>query len=366
MADIGTHIGADGDQSPDLDGALGEVARRFFPGGRIVHLLGGSTGHSGSIFARAEAAGGAWCLRLWPPGFDKGRLRDIHRSLIGIRANGFAGVPKLAATPADETMVEVSGRLADAQEWVAGRPLSAVSPAKGAAMPNVVVAASPQRLENLALALAGFHRAGTGVPVQGEHRLPSLSERLAGLAVEVPRCGEALMEASRVADAPIERELAARWLGGMHEALDIARTAAKRLPAPPGTGEVLCHGDLWPAHAHFEGDAFVGFTDFESIAVAPPAFDLAQLVVHFGGWGRRKQIIRAYESASPAGGETRAALPVEAVADLVGEGLWSLGALYGRTERGLEPTQRAAHLANLASLISPLESASIEAREDRP
>jgi hypothetical protein len=81
---------------------------------------------------------------------------------------------------------------------------------------------------------------------------------------------------------------------------------------------------------------------------------------------RWEEIFRAHESASPAGDETRAALPVEAVADLVGEGLWSLGALYGRAERGPDAAQRAAHLESLAGLISPLESASTEASRYGP
>ncbi len=93
--------------------------------------------------SRASRGPGGVVPQAPAPGFDGGRLRHVHRSLLGIRAAPLAGVPRLAATPAGETMVEVAGRLADAQEWVAGRPLSAGSPAKGAAMPSAVVRASP-------------------------------------------------------------------------------------------------------------------------------------------------------------------------------------------------------------------------------
>ena len=47
-------------------------------------------------------------------------MRFVHRLLLEIRSGGFPGVPDLASTTAGETVAEVSGRLYDAQEWMAG------------------------------------------------------------------------------------------------------------------------------------------------------------------------------------------------------------------------------------------------------
>jgi hypothetical protein len=63
------------------------------------------------------------------------------------------------------------------------------------------------------------------------------------------------------------------------------------------------------------------------------------------------EALRAYETGSPTGLRTRAELPIEAVADLADEGLWSLRALYGGTAPGTKPVQKAAHVANLRGLL---------------
>jgi hypothetical protein len=81
-------------------------------------------------------------------------------------------------------------------------------------------------------------------------------------------------------------------------------------------------------HLYFDGDDFVGFVDFESLVFAPSALDLAQLIALFGGWGTRGVVLGAYERITTLGERCRSALqrelPLELVADLVGEGLWAL------------------------------------------
>lgn len=242
---------------------LREAARVFypenFPGECVVAILGGSPGYSGSAFARVEASGRSWCLRGWPLGFGGERLRFVHRALLAIRAGGFHGVPNLASTAAGETVAEISGRLYDAQEWMAGRPLSARTDNgwAGEPMPNMVVRPSPRRLDALTVETA-------------EHVGP-------------------LMRVVLARDAGEESEVAWRWLELLPGALAAAREASEALPDEGGGTRVVCHGGLWPAHAWFDGEAFVGFTDLESLTFASPALNLAQLVTHFPGWGAEKR-----------------------------------------------------------------------------
>jgi hypothetical protein len=44
--------------------------------------------------------------------------------LSASRASGFAGVPELSETEEGETVLVLAGRLYDAQEWLAGEPLT--------------------------------------------------------------------------------------------------------------------------------------------------------------------------------------------------------------------------------------------------
>jgi Ser/Thr protein kinase RdoA (MazF antagonist) len=110
---------------------------------------------------------------------------------------------------------------------------------------------------------------------------------------------------------------------------------------------VLCHADLWPAHVRFEGDSFAGFADFESLAFASPAMDLAQLVGHFGGWQTFDPVLGAYGASAPLKKGDIASLAPEAVADLTAEGLWALEALYGRSGDA-SPAQEATHRSTSA------------------
>jgi len=146
-----------------------------------------------------------------------------------------------------------------------------------------------------------------------------------------------------------------RWSELLPKAVEAAREVCGDLPEGPRLGYVLCHGDLWPAHVHFEGDAFVGFTDFESLCFASPALDLAQLVLHFGGWRIREDVLRGYDRVAPLDERDRSLLPVEAVADLADEGYWALEALYGAVSSRTTAAQRTAHSLNLRGLLEPLE-----------
>ena len=348
----------DSESAAGSEAVLFEAARLFFEEYRLS-VPGGSPGYSGSVFAQVDSSGKRWLLRRWPIGFDEGRLRFIHRALLESRASGFRGVPRLARTERGQTIVRIGGRLYEAQERITGAPLSAQPPA-GGTVPNEAVRTSFGHRLALAEALARFHRSTSRLRPEPEHDADPLPERLHKLSDEVEARREALVEGARSRARGEECEIALRWLELLSHAVSVAREASEKFFGDPGKN-VLCHGDLWPSHVHFDGEVFVGFADFESLAFASPALDLAQLVAHFGGWDAREDVVRSYERLAPFGERNRAALPLEAVADLAGEGLWSLEALYGESSGETTRVQGAAHRSNLRVLLECLEDASREA-----
>ncbi len=334
------------------------MARSFFGECRLC-VLGGSPGYSGSLFARVDSSGGRWVLRRWPEGFGERRLRFIHRALLESRERGFQGVPRLAQTREGETVVKVAGRLHDAQEWLSGRPLAAQR-LGGGPVPNVAARLSRGRLVVLAEAVGRFNGSTARLRPQHDYEADPLTRRLGELANAAEGSLEALRAGVRLRADGAHRRTASRWLEVLPRALRTAREASLRLPSDGGA-QVLCHGDLWPAHVRFEGDDFVGLTDFESLAFAPPALDLAQLVAHFGGWEARVEVLRSYGRLAPLGERCRAALSLEVVGDLASEGLWSLEALYAEPSSEVAGAQRAAHAHNLRALLGYLEEACAEA-----
>lgn len=337
-----------------------EAARLFFGECRLS-FLHASPGYSGSSFARVESSGVGWLLRRWPAGFDAGRLRFAHRALAESRAQGFEGVPRSASTHDGRTVLELAGRIYDAQEHLSGRPLSAQTPGVGP-VPNVAVRLPPGRLRDLAEAVARFHRSTLDLPRDPDRKIASLSERLGKSAFEMGSCQEALLEGARERAGGEELETALRWLELLPRALLAVRGASEK-PRDDRTAHVLCHGDLWPAHIFFDRNAFVGFVDFESLVFAPATLDLAQLVGHLGGWTAREAVLGAYERIAALGETDRLALSLEVLADLAGEGLWALWALYGQPSSETNPVQREAHVLNLSVLLGCLEDASGEVEE---
>jgi aminoglycoside phosphotransferase (APT) family kinase protein len=363
---MASHLDTSGRSTPGSEAAcLREAARAFFPEECTVAILGVSSGYSGSAFARIEALGRSWCLRGWPLRFEEKRLRFIHRALLEIRSGGFQGVPNLASTTAGETVAEVSGRLYDAQEWMAGSPLPTASGWTGEPMPNLVVRSSPRRLRALTQALARLHCAGVRLAGRPEQKPDHLSRRLDALADEFERHVGPWVRAVLAGNAAENGEVASRWLELLSGALPAAREASEGLPDEDRGTMVVCHGDLWSAHVWFDGEAFVGFTDFESLTFASPALDLAQLVTHFASWESRHDVLKAYEDIAQLQERDLAALPIEAVADLAGEGLWSLSSLYGEALPSASPAQEAGHRTNLRGLLVSLEQAIGDVKRSR-
>jgi Ser/Thr protein kinase RdoA (MazF antagonist) len=137
-----------------------------------------------------------------------------------------------------------------------------------------------------------------------------------------------------------------------------ARRVLARHPTGADDAGTLCHGDLWPSQVFAAGAAITGFVDFESIGFASPANDLAQLLVHFGGWQRRDAVLAAYQRARPLPAEAISCFPAAVALDAASEGAWALASLLGRPTRA----QREAHFGNLRDLLGPLLSVVSEIR----
>lgn len=331
--------------------SLRDAVRRFFPERYRMSASFGSSGYSGSTFARVETPGGSWLVRCWPWGFEEERLRFIHRVLFESRSRGFSGVPDLATATSGETIVHIAGFLYDAQSWMLGEALSVHGPGDGP-IPNVATRPSPERLTTLAEALARFHASTAHLSLERKHRILPLRERLRSL--EAIDRGKSLLHTVRCCETSHSREVALRWLSLLPRAV-VACESSKALSEVNDGPGVLCHGDLWPAHVRFDGDNFTGFTDFESLIFASPAFDLAQLVLHFGGWEARETIVCSYATLAPLDDTSSALLSAEAVLDLVGEGIWALESLYGEFSSRVDAAQRMAHELNLRRLLGSLE-----------
>ena len=328
------------------------AAETFFAEPYTCAPLGMSSGFSGSALARVETASAAWCLRRWPAETTTGTLQFIHTVLRHSRSRGFRGVPRVAATPTGETVVCRDGTCFDAQEWVAGAPL--VTPADMAAMtPNRVFPLAPERLAQVAIGLADFHRSTADLAPPPAARRPPLAQRLAAAERELDRQRAAIEAWARAETDSDLRQLAGSWLAVLPAAISRAAAIPAGTAVPPDATCAAVHGDVWAPHVFFDGPIFSGFVDFESLAWDAPAVDLAQLVLHFNGWRERAPVLDAYAVHRPLTPMDRLLLPAAAVLDLAGEGLWSLETLAAAAG---QPPHRDRHIANLRALLASLHA----------
>ena len=332
---------------------LEKVAHRFFGGRGVTTTLGGSSGMSGSVFARVELRDEVWCLRGWPPDLSPERLRFMHRVLLRSRSEGFEGVPALAETSDGDTAVESGGRLFDAQEWVQGEPLYGRRD-WGILLPNVALIVGPEKLYVLTRAMAAFHRSTEALRPDRPSEILTLQERLDAHAARASTKIEPLYEKVRANATGEELEISLRWLRLLPEAIDLAEDTVRRHPAGARAASTVCHGDLWAQHVHFTGPDFAGWTDFEGLHFGSASYDLAQLILHFAGWRSRYDVLHFYRKARSLDPEEEAVLPVAAAADLAFEGAWALARLYGES-RPLSPDEKVAHHTNLRALLESLE-----------
>lgn len=335
------------------DQSMSAAVERFFEEPHRISWVGGSSGMSGSGFARVETGDEVWFLRRWPDGFPKERLRFIHRTMSRNRANGFTGVPDLARTFEEDTIVDLDGVLFEAQEWLAGEPLSRRS-FRDEPLPNVVSPLPTGILSSLAEAAGRFHLTTKTLDVESEDEKRTIQTQFEEVARDVKARRETLLADVRSRSANEEREVALRWLELLPNALALAEAALRKNPTGARNTPVVCHGDLWASHVNFDRGDFMGLTDFENVFFGSPSSDLAHLVLHFNGWSSRETVLSAYERAAPLSEADKKLLPVAAIADLVWEAAWSLKSLCDG-DHPPTPTQRKAHETNLRELLPSLK-----------
>lgn len=250
-------------------------------------------------------------------------------------------------------VLDSAGMLFDAQEWIDGEPLSGKS-AFDEQVPNVMTSLNSGMLAALTDAVARFHRSTSSLETEKGDENKTLRSSVAELArYSETRHGRLASSVEEHAEGE-ECCVARRWLELLPQALSFAETVMKKHGFGVERAAVVCHGDLWAPHVYFSGADFVGFTDFESLHRGSPVSDLAQLILHFGGWNVRDAILDTYDKLLPLAEEDLATLPVAAAADLAFEGYWSLGLLY-KEESALPPREKVAHETNLNLLLDSLE-----------
>jgi Ser/Thr protein kinase RdoA (MazF antagonist) len=209
---------------------------------------------------------------------------------------------------------------------------------------------SRTQLAGLGAALAAFHASTAGLaPDAGATTFPlATALRETRVAVDAVLASPTRSDAGRD-----EAELVAAWRDALPRAVETAARALERHPDAAADAGTLCHGDLWPAHVFVVGTTVSGLVDFEGLGFSSPATDLAQVLLHFGGWDASDAVLAAYQAVRPLRRETVACLPAAAILDAASEGSWAMAALSAGRQRA----RRAAHLANLRDLIGPLRDA---------
>mgnify|MGYP001258250545 CR=1 FL=1 len=114
------------------------------------------------------------------------------------------------------------------------------------------------------------------------------------------------------------------------------------------TTSVVCHGDLWPDHTYFQDAQFSGFVDFGALNYTSPALDLAQLIIHFGGWQTAHEALSTYTQILPLTKQDHALITQFVAWDLIHEGCWALQELQ---KEQLPEIEQQAHWHNLRFLL---------------
>lgn len=323
-----------------------EAATYFFAEPYRIELIGDSSGYSNSRFAQVtDQQGQVWCLRGWADSTVE-QMRFIHQVLVHSRTHGFAGLPHLAYAKTGESLLLLDNVWFEAQEWLTGGPLYQLeTPATKQRMPNTAWNFTVAERQPVVAALAAFH--ASTATLQPLVKGPSLSSQILSLLEQVP--AETVYTGSIKAD----QTLVDQWvslLAAMGNGLRTSITADRK---EAENGAIICHGDLWPAHVYFNNGVFCGFVDFGALTFTTPAIDLAQLILHFGGWQSYGEVLAIYTHIYPLAAVDMNMIPIAAALDVVSEGYWALEQLCtGHTSAQVT----AAHRHNLRFLLPSLEA----------
>jgi aminoglycoside phosphotransferase (APT) family kinase protein len=225
-----------------------------------------SRGVIGQVW-RLETDRGAWAVKEW---FERPDAEELAEGVAFQEAAIAAGVPapSVVRTPAGSWWIDLDGAPVRVQGWVDLRD----------ADPSV----DPAAVGHLVAAL---------------HQVPFIGTQLEHEWYTEPIGAErwdALVTASRVADAPFAERLAAR-----RDSL----VALDALVVPPGPTRT-CHRDLWSDNLRATAVGGLCLIDWEDCGLADPSMELALVLWEFG----RSDPARArglYEAYLNAGGPGR-------------------------------------------------------------
>lgn len=334
------------------DERLYEAASYFFNEPYQISSIGRSSGYSDSHLARVtDQRGQLWCLRQWAdPTADL--MRFIHQVLTHSRAQGFTGVPQLAHTRSGETLLLLDNAWFEAQEWIAGGPAYRLAGHEAShRTPNTAWHFTVEERRAVTSALADFHSSTeTLQPLFRKHScLAQVSSVLQQAQIQQQVASE-LLPASR---SPEDMAVMILWLDLLPVlTAHLQQRATDRTFILEHDG-TICHNDLWPDHVYFADGSFRGFVDFGALTRTSPAIDLAQLILHFGGWQTCEEVLTVYTSYRPLSTQDTGMLPIAAASDLVSEGYWSLSQL--RDDK-LPEREVTAHWHNLYMLLPSLKA----------
>lgn len=334
------------------DERLYEAASYFFNDPYQISSIGRSSGYSDSRLARVtDQRGQLWCLRQWTDTTEE-LMRFVHQVLTHSRAQGFTGVPQLAHTRSDETLLLLDNAWFEAQEWIAGSPAYRLAgPEASHRTPNTAWHFTVAERRAVNSALADFH--ASTETLQPLFRKHSCMVQVASV-LQQAQIQQQVAPELRPASRSLEDMAVMRlWLDLLPVVTArLHRRATDHISIGEQEG-IICHNDLWPDHVYFADGSFRGFVDFGALTFTSPAIDLAQLILHFGGWQTCEEVLTVYTSCRPLSTQDIGMLPIAAASDLVSEGYWSLSQL--RDENLPEP-EVAAHWHNLHMLLPSLKA----------
>lgn len=267
----------------------------------------GGDSFSGKTFARLESVTGPLFLRRLPFGTSGRWLQAVHDAAAFVERRGFTLFPRFLATENGETAVRHSGFWFDLTPWAPGEVVQAAD-------------MTADQLANLSEAVATLHLVGAnapGPPVRFDWLTTQQSRQLHLAWDPVPRGKSAWQHVENLVAFFTSLELPVAAPDEVRAVVDAASAALRwlrqhgsidLLASEPST---LAHGDLWSDHVRFAGSDVTAVLDLDTLAVRPPAGDLAALCADFGLWdsGRCAVVLNGYRRRRPVSAGVVAELP---------------------------------------------------------
>lgn len=228
---------------------------RAYDTGNLLFTRPGGAGTANSALIAVTARGQYFLKRRNPRYCDPAQLSFDHGVMRHLAREGLPVVPAMR-TRSGSRWLEFDGQIYELYPLVAGEPHQPGNAAQVRA----------------AGALLGeFHQATAELEPDGRKRVGRLHDPAASLAglnwarehlleEDTPHAGDTIGELSRAARQVSERLPDALW---------------RQLPA------CIVHGDYHPANLKYKGDQVCGLFDFDWVARAPRAVDVADGIIFF-------------------------------------------------------------------------------------